>query len=88
VNTVILSFDPNEKQSVICERKQFNNETYGSSRIRCTMLLKISCTRPEKERQKLVSELCMGKTMCMASMRESQDSDQFSIVNTYSSSSI
>ena len=42
--------------------------------------LKISCTRPVKERQKLVSELCMGrnKTMCMASMRESQDS----LVNT------
>ena len=30
----ILSFDSNEKQSVIFERKQFNYETYGSSRIR------------------------------------------------------
>ena len=29
-----LVFDSNEKQSVICERKQFNYETYGSSRIR------------------------------------------------------
>ena len=29
MNTVILSFDPNEKQSVVCERKQFNYETYG-----------------------------------------------------------
>ena len=34
VNAVILSFDPNEKKSVICERKQFNYETYGSSGIR------------------------------------------------------
>ena len=31
MNAVILSFDSNEKQSVICERKQFNYETYGSS---------------------------------------------------------
>ena len=31
VNAVILSFDPNEKQSVICESSY---ETYGSSRIR------------------------------------------------------
>ena len=34
MNAVILSFDSNEKQSVICERKQFNYEMYGSSRIR------------------------------------------------------
>jgi len=34
VSAVILSFDPNEKQSVTCEGKQFNYETYGSSRIR------------------------------------------------------
>ena len=33
-NAVILSFDSNKKQSVVCERKQFNYETYGSSRIR------------------------------------------------------
>ena len=31
VNAVILSFDPNEEQSVICESSY---ETYGSSRIR------------------------------------------------------
>ena len=30
MNTVILSFDSNKKQSVICERKQFNYETYGA----------------------------------------------------------
>ena len=35
MNAVILSFDSNEKQNVICERNmQFNYETYGSSRIR------------------------------------------------------
>ena len=41
--------------------------------------LKISCTRPVKERQKFVSELCIGrnKTMRMANMRESRDSDRF-----------
>ena len=27
MNAVILSFDPNEKQSVICERKQFRGFT-------------------------------------------------------------
>ena len=37
--------------------------------------LKISCTRPVKERQKFMSELCIGR--CMASMRESRDSDRF-----------
>ena len=37
--------------------------------------LKISCTRPVKERQKFVSELCIGRRM--ASMRESRDSDRF-----------
>ena len=37
-----------------------------------------------KERQKLVSELCMGrnKTMRMANMRESHDSDLFSSQHT------
>ena len=35
--------------------------------------LKISCTRPVKERQKFVSELCIGRQM--AGMRESRDSD-------------
>ena len=67
MNAVILSFDQNEKQSVICARKQFNYETYESSRIRNQLgKLKISCTRPVKERQKLVSELRMGrnKTEC------------------------
>ena len=37
--------------------------------------LKISCTKPVKERQKSVSELCIG--MCMTSMSESRDSDRF-----------
>ena len=39
--------------------------------------LKISCTRPVKERQKFVRELFIGrnKTMRMASKRESRDSD-------------
>ena len=32
MNAVIFSFDPNVKQSVICERKQFKYEMYGSSR--------------------------------------------------------
>ena len=36
---------------------------------------KISCTRPVKERQKFMSELCIGRRM--ASMRESRDSDRF-----------
>ena len=28
MNAVIMSFDPNEKQSVICERKQEQNDRY------------------------------------------------------------
>ena len=42
-----------------------------SDSVKSAGKLKISCTRPVKERQKLVSELCMGrnKTMRMASMR-------------------
>ena len=35
--------------------------------------LKISCKRPVKERQKFVSELCIGRHM--ARMRESRNSD-------------
>ena len=48
----------------------------ASESVKSARKLKISCTRPVKERQKLVSELCMGrnKTMRMASMRESRDS--------------
>jgi len=30
VNAVILSFDPNEKQSVICERKQLTMKHMGA----------------------------------------------------------
>ena len=37
--------------------------------------LKISCTRPVKERQKFMNELCIGRRM--ASMRESRGSDLF-----------
>ena len=59
---MILSFDPNEKQSVICERlKQFNYETYmgavESDSVKSTRKAKDKLTRPVKERQKLVSEL-------------------------------
>ena len=55
------------------------DETYESSRIRVWNQLRklnISCTRPVKECQKFVSELCIGrnKTMRMASMRVSRDS--------------
>ena len=53
-----------------------------SDSVKSAMKAKDSCTRPVKESQKFVSELCMGrnKTMHMASMRES-DSDRF-LVNT------
>ena len=42
-----------------------------SDSVKSAVKLKISCTRPVKECQKLVSELCMGrnKTVRMASMR-------------------
>ena len=73
MNAVILSFDSNEKRSVICERNSLTMKHMGAVE---SDIGKISCTRLVKERQKPVSELCMGrnKTMCMASMRESRDS--------------
>ena len=69
MNAVILSFDPNENQSVTCERKQFNYETYRaveSDSVKSARKAKGKFTRPVKERQKLVSKLCMGrnKTEC------------------------
>ena len=49
------------------------SDSVKSARLK--IRLKISCTRPVKERQKFVSKLCIGRRM--ASMRESRDSDRF-----------
>ena len=67
MNVVIMSFDPNEKQSVICARKQY--ETYR------LIKLKISCTRLVKERRKLVSKLCIGRNIieCAWQAQESHE---------------
>ena len=51
------------------------SDSVKSARLNISIRLKIRFTRSEKERQKFMSELCIGR--CMASMRESQDSDQF-----------
>ena len=72
MNAVIMSFHPNEKQSVICEMRAVESDSVTLNQLG---KLKISCTRPVKERQKFVSELCIGRRM--ASMRESRDSDRF-----------
>ena len=55
VNAVIMSFNPKEKQSVEKAMKCMRVE---SDQLR---KLKISCTRPVKECQKFVSELCIGR---------------------------
>ena len=58
VNAVIMSFDPNQKQSVSCERKLWNQ--LGK--------LKISCTRPvrasEIREQTLHTSVGRNKTEC------------------------
>ena len=74
-----MSFDPNEKQSVICERKlwkiwdQWNEMVWNQ-----LGKLKISCTRSVKERQKLASKLCIGrnKTECVWQAWESETFEQ------------
>ena len=80
MNAVILSFDPNEKQSVICER---NYEMYGSSRIRSARKaedkLHKACGASETCEQTLHGQ--EQNRMHMASLKESRDSDRF-LVNT------
>ena len=49
MNAVIMSFDPNKKQS-----ERYENQL-GK--------LKITCARPVKERQKFVSELCIPRAV-------------------------
>ena len=66
MNAVIMSFNPNEKQSVICEKAMKHMRTVVSDSVKSARL-KISCTRPVKECQKFVSELCIGRRM--ANMR-------------------
>ena len=63
MDAVILSFDPNKKQSVICERKLYMRVVESDS---VKSARKASCIRPVRERQKLMSELFIGriKTEC------------------------
>ena len=56
MNAVIMSFDPNEKQSAICERKLMKRMSVKSARKAQDNLHK-AC----KERQKFVSDLCIGR---------------------------
>ena len=69
MNAVILSFDSNEKQSVFARENSLTMKRVGAVESES-----VKSARPVKERQKLMSELCMGrnKTMRMASMRESR----------------
>ena len=88
MNAVILSFDPNEKQSLICKRKQFNYKRMGPVEL-------VSVKSAGKAKDKLykacerASETCERtlhgqeqNRMRMASMRESRDSDRF-LVNRW-----
>ena len=50
------------------------SDSVKSARLKVSCIrLKISSTRPVKERQKFMSKLCIGR--CMANMRESRHSD-------------
>jgi len=66
-----------------CERCDLMIQTKSSVLARENSLTMKNCTRPVKERQKLVSELCMGrnKTMRMASMRVTRLTDFYSTHN-------
>ena len=63
MNAVIMSFNPNENQSVIREKAMKRMRSVESDSVKSARNAKDSCTRPVKERQKLVSELCI----CMMS---------------------
>ena len=84
MNTVILSFDSNENQSVFVRENSLTMKHIGAVESGSVKSARKTTDKlHKKERQKLVSELCLGrsKTMHMASMRESLDSDRF-LVNT------
>ena len=78
MNAVILSFDPNKKQSVICERKQFNYEmgavesdSVKSARKAKDKLHK-ACERASGTHERTLHGQEQNR-MRMASMRESRD---------------
>ena len=56
MNAVIMSFDSNEKESVICEKAMKRMRAVESARK-----AKDKLHKPFKEHLKLVSELCTGK---------------------------
>ena len=78
---MIMSFDPNKKQCHLRETAMKRMRAVESDSVKSARKAKDKLYKPFKERQKLVNELCTGRRMCMASMRESRDSDQF-LVNT------
>ena len=81
MNAVILSFDPNFFN--ICERKQFNYETYGS--IRSARKAKDKLHKARERASETRERTLHGEEqnrMRMASLRESRDSDRF-LVNTH-----
>ena len=67
MNAVIMSSDPNKKQSGEKAMKHIRavvSDSVKSARLKISCIrLKISCTKPVKERQKFVSELCIGRPM-------------------------
>ena len=88
MNAVILSFDPNEKQSLICERKQFltakrmgavESDSVKSARKTKNKLHK-ACERASETRERTLHGQEQNR-MRMATMRESRDSVRF-LINT------
>ena len=74
------------KRKAECNLQDY--ETYESSRIRVWNQLgklKISCTRPVKEPQKLVSELCIGRNKQNAHSKHERVTRQWSISSQHTS---
>ena len=86
MNAVILSFNPNKKQSVSCERKQLNvraaveSDSVKSAR-KAKSKLHMACERVSETRERTLHGQEQNR-MCMASMRESRDSDRFQHTST------
>ena len=82
MNAVIMPFDPNEKQNVICERKRMRAVESGSVKSvrKAKDKLHKACERASETREQTLHGQEQNR-MRMASMRESRDSDRV-LVNT------
>ena len=66
----------NLREKVMKRMRAVVSDSVKSARLKLSCIRpKISRTRPVKEHQKFVSELCIGR--CKSSMKESRGSDRF-----------